>query len=47
MTLAALIVEDENNSWVKSDYDAITEQHVISVKLSQQITLNFLALSDN
>lgn len=44
---AKLTVEDENNQVVNSVYDATTEQHVISAKFAEQITLNMPAFSDN
>ena len=44
---AELVVEDENNQMVKSVYDAITEQHVVSAKFSDQITLRMPAFTDN
>jgi hypothetical protein len=44
---AKLIVEDENNQMVASIYDPATEQHVVSAKFSQQITLSMPAFSDN
>jgi len=47
ITAAELVVEDENNQRVKSVYDATTEQHVISAKFSQQISLNMPAFSQD
>lgn len=44
---AELVVDDENNAMVKSVYDATTEQHVVSAKFSQQISLNMPAFSAN
>jgi len=44
---AELVVEDENNAMVKSVYDATTEQHVVTAKFSQQISLNMPSFSAN
>ncbi|NQZ20598.1 MAG: hypothetical protein HRT53_00955 [Colwellia sp.] len=44
---AELVVEDVNNPVVKSVYDTATEQHVVTAKFSQSITLNMPAFSDN
>lgn len=44
---AKLVIEDENNAMVKSVYDATTEQHIVSAKFSQQISLNMPAFSAN
>ncbi len=44
---AELVLEDTNNRLVKSVYDSVTEQHVLSAKFSQQITLNMPAFTDN
>ena len=44
---AELMVEDTNNEMVKSVYDAVTEQHVITAKFSQQITIRMPAFTDN